>query len=162
MIDECRTLGLERVLDHAINEEEPRGIWDKLQEGDLVLLRRFEIDRHKGRKLEAQWEGPYRLTDLSWHGRSGRLQDLNSGEIVRVRKGGLKERCHVNDMKLFLPRGKEDMDYGGTRKPGKGDINEGELEANDNLVDLMDHGFLRDAIAVKEFCDFLLLYGTFN
>ena len=83
--------------------ERGEGRWQKLRDGDLVLLRRFEGDKHKGRKLEAKWEGPYLLGDVSWHGRTGRLIDIQSGEVVRVRKGGLWERCHLDDMKLFVP-----------------------------------------------------------
>ena len=70
----------------------------------MVLLRRFEIEKHHGMKLEPQWEGPYRLVQMAYHGRSGRLQDLQTGDIVRVKKGGLRERVHVNDLKLFCPR----------------------------------------------------------
>ena len=44
------------------------------------------------------------MVDLSWHKRSGRLRDIQTGEILKIRKGGLRERCHVNDMKLFVPR----------------------------------------------------------
>ena len=55
-------------------------------------------------KLEPQWEGPYRLVHMAWHGRSGRLQDIQTGDLVRVKKGGLKERVHVNHLKLFCPR----------------------------------------------------------
>ena len=42
--------------------------------------------------------------DLEFHNNSGRLQDITTGEIVRVQKGGLKERVHVNDLKLFVQR----------------------------------------------------------
>ena len=55
-------------------------------------------------KLENQWEGPYRLVDIAFHTNSGRLQDLTSGDIVRVQKGGLKERINVNDLKLYFRR----------------------------------------------------------
>jgi len=50
------------------------------REGDLVLLRRFLLDQRKGSKLEARWEGPYVISDLAKHGKSGRLRDLNTGE----------------------------------------------------------------------------------
>jgi len=103
-LDEQRTKALGQIASDADFRERTESLWEPLDNGDLVLLRRFEVDRHKGRKLDARWEGPYVLTDLSWHKRSGRLQDIQTGEIVRVRKGGLKERCHVNDMKLFVRR----------------------------------------------------------
>ena len=75
-----------------------------LEEGDLVLLRRFDVAKSHGMKLETRWEGPYRLVEMAYHKKSGRLQDITTGEIVKVRKGGLKERVHVNDLKLFLQR----------------------------------------------------------
>ena len=103
-LDESRNLARFHSLEHVTAIETKEGKWERLQEGDLVLLRRFEVDKHKGRKLEAQWEGPYLLADLSWHGRMGRLIDIQSGKVVRVRKSGLQERCHLDDMKLFVPR----------------------------------------------------------
>jgi len=75
------------------------------KEGDLVLLRRFLLDQRRGNKLEAGWEGPYILADLSWHGKSGRLLDVNTRELVRVKKGALRNRVHLNDLKVYLQRG---------------------------------------------------------
>ena len=66
-----------------------------------MLVRNFEVAKHLGRKLEAQWEGPFHLVNVSRHQRSGRLQDLITGRIVKTKKGALGERTHVNDMKLF-------------------------------------------------------------
>jgi len=106
--EERRELGQERMVAAAEWQEEKEGEirrkGEELQEGDLVLLRRFDVARHHGMKLESQWEGPYKLVDLAYHRNSGRLQDLTTHEIVRTRKGGLKERVHVNDLKLFLRR----------------------------------------------------------
>jgi len=142
-----------------------------MENNNLVLLRRFEVDRHQGRKLDAQWEGPYVLTDLPWHGRSGRLQDIQTGEIVRVRKGGLKERCHVNDMKRFVRR-----DYG---KLGRSDglrgihgiVNNRKVKAQEEdvqgkrslkeegkgcrgaLVDLVEWRDQAQGVAVHELCN---------
>ena len=65
-----------------------------------MLLKKFR----KGSKLEPLWEGPYRLVDLAYHSKSGRLQDITTGEIVQVKSGGLQERIHVNDMKLYAVR----------------------------------------------------------
>ena len=84
-----------------------------LVEGDLVLLRRFDVARSHGMKLETRWEGPFRLVEMAYHQKSGRLQDITTGEIVRVRKGGLKERVHVNDLKLFLQRDTKRIPYTG-------------------------------------------------
>ena len=65
----------------------------------------FKVTKNLGQKLNAYWEGPFRLVDVSRHQKSGRLQDLLTGEIVQPRKAGLGERMHVNDMKLFDARG---------------------------------------------------------
>ena len=102
-LDESRDIALYRSLEHTAAMERAEGRWQKLQQGDLVLLRRFEVDKHKGRKLEVKWEGPYLLGDVSWHGRTGRLIDIQSGEVVRVRKEGLRERCHLDEKQLLVP-----------------------------------------------------------
>ena len=68
------------------------------------MLRSFATDQYHGRKLEPRWEGPYRLADVSFRGRSGRLLDLYTNNVVRVRASGLKERCHLDDLKVFTPR----------------------------------------------------------
>lgn len=105
LIDEARGTAREKTTIAADAIEQARaGKWTPLEEGDLVPLRRFEAEKHHGMKLEPQWEGPYCLVDMAYHGKSGRLQDIQTGEIVRVKKGGLKERVHVNDLKLFCPR----------------------------------------------------------
>ena len=107
-LEEQREQGQEHIVAAAEwriqREEEKDRKGEKLVAGDLVLLRRFDVARSLGMKLESQWEGPYRLVDIAYHGSSGRLQDLATGKIVKVRKGGLKERIHVNDLKLFHHR----------------------------------------------------------
>ena len=104
-MDEARETAGQRLTTAAdIVEDKSSGAWTPLEEGDLVLLRRFDVEKHHGMKLESQWEGPYRLSDLAYHGKSGRLRDMHTGDLVKVRKGGLWERVHVNDLKLFCPR----------------------------------------------------------
>jgi hypothetical protein len=41
---------------------------------------------------------------MAYHSRSCRLQDITTGEIVKVKKGGRRERIHVNDLKLYMRR----------------------------------------------------------
>jgi hypothetical protein len=82
--------------------------WDAPKEGDLVLLRRMALDGRKTDKLEARWEGPFVLGDLAYHGRTGRLFDLNTGELVKVKPGGLRDRCHLDDLRVFVPRERSD------------------------------------------------------
>jgi hypothetical protein len=76
--------------------------WTTLKNGGLVLLRRFETDVNRSLKLEPRWEGPYKLGDISYHGKSGRLFNITTGQLVKVRKSGAREKCHLNDLKLFL------------------------------------------------------------
>ena len=106
MINETRELA-GGVYTHVadLQEQNSVAVWTPLKEGDLVLVRNFEVAKHLGRKLDAQWDGPFGLVDVSRHQKSGRLQDLITGDIVKAKKGGLGERTHVNDMKLFYARG---------------------------------------------------------
>ena len=82
------------------------------KDGDLVLLRRFSAEKYHARKREPQWEGPYRLADVAYHGRSGRLIDIHTNKVVRVRASGLKKRCHLDDLKVFTPRRAKGKDNG--------------------------------------------------
>ena len=70
-----------------------------------MLLRKFSLDhdRSGANKFSPRWEGPFRLTEVAHHGRTGRLRDMHTGELVRVRAGGPKERVHLDDLKVFLP-----------------------------------------------------------
>ena len=106
--DKRRQQGQENIVacaERQIEKEEQRDhLGTRLAAGDLVLLHRFEVAKHHGMKLESPWEGPYRLVDIAFHNNSGRLQDLTTGEIVRVRKGSQKERVHINNLKLFVQR----------------------------------------------------------
>jgi len=78
------------------------------KDGDLVLLRRFILNQRRGNKLEARWEGPYILSDLAWHGKSRRLRDLNTGEVVRVKKRALHDGVHLNDLKVYVKQKEEE------------------------------------------------------
>ena len=89
--DEIRQTAPDRLFkaNKSITRQDARKRrWEEPKEGDLVLLRRFGADQHHDRKLEPRWEGPYRLADVAFHGRSGRLEDLHSGKIVKVRASG--------------------------------------------------------------------------
>ena len=68
----------------------------KYQPGDLVLLRRFAVDEEKGRKLEAKWKGPYRITRITKSEVSVWLEDLCTG----MRKG----RYSIDDLKIYVAR----------------------------------------------------------
>ena len=114
-LDEVRRTALERLFranKSLVRREVRKKRWGEPKEGDLVLLRRFATDQYHGRKLEPRWEGPYRLADVAFHGRSGRLLDLYTGKVVRIKASGLKERCHLDDLKVFVPRRSRGEDMG--------------------------------------------------
>ena len=154
-LDEIGRHALAKNVNEAERLENEDGQWERLTDGNLVLLRRFEIDKHKGRKLEARWEGPFRLSDISWHGRSGRLRDINTGELVKVRRAGLQERCHLNDLKRFVVRDESRLGLGGTGMGGRRGIHgiglrereEGTIRKEDGnsevvFIDIVDWGNL--------------------
>ena len=114
-LDEIRQTALNRLFQankSLVRREMRRRRWKEPKEGDLVLLRRFATDHYHGRKLEPRWEGPYRLADVALHGRFGRLLDLYSDKVVRIKASGLKARCHLDDFKVFMPRRSRGEDTG--------------------------------------------------
>lgn len=66
------------------------------EEGDLVLLRRFVVDKERGRKLEPRWEGPYLLKRIAKAGISGYLMDIKTLKI--------KGRYGFDALKVYVPR----------------------------------------------------------
>jgi len=69
-----------------------------------VLLRRAALDNRYDKKLEARWEGPFRLGNIAHHGRSGRLYDLLTGRLVKIKQAGLKDRIHLDDLRVYVSR----------------------------------------------------------
>ena len=67
-----------------------------------MLLRRAALDNRYDKKLEARWEGPFRLADIAHHGRSGRLYDLTTGQLVKTKPSGLKDRIHLDDLRVYV------------------------------------------------------------
>jgi hypothetical protein len=106
-IDEIRTRAVDRLSSShqsIVRREELKTKWTAPQMGDLVLLRNMSLDGQHGHKLAARWEGPYLLDDIHPEGRAGRLRDIQSGELVKVKASGKKERVHLDDLKVFVPR----------------------------------------------------------
>lgn len=97
-IEEIRELTRERVL---LDQEEaelraaiPRYLAP--QQGDLVLRRRFQVDKSLGMKLHTKWDGPFRLSRIAKQGVSGDLEDLKTGRFVG--------RYAFEALKVFVPR----------------------------------------------------------
>lgn len=81
--------------DRAIRSREDKLRWETPREGDLVMIRRHELDNQKGRKLESRWEGPKVLVRLSARGNSGFVKEVH---------GSKEKRYHVDDMKVYVSR----------------------------------------------------------
>ena len=58
----------QQYLTHFAEQQGRRGRFPAPREGDLVLLRRAALDNHYDKKLEARWEGPFRLGNVAHHG----------------------------------------------------------------------------------------------
>ena len=97
-LEEMSELAREQMTAHLtdleLSQKMPR--YETPKQGDLVLLRRFVVDKDKGRKLEPRWEGPYILDRVGREGVSGYLRDLKT-DRVRGRYG-------FDAMKVYIPR----------------------------------------------------------
>jgi len=69
--DEALELTRQRYFSRFVAQQGKKGRFPAPREGDLVLLRWASLDNRYDKKLEAHWEGPFRLSDLTHHGRSG-------------------------------------------------------------------------------------------
>jgi hypothetical protein len=136
-VDEMRNRAVDRLSSShqsTIRREKLKTKWTAPQMGDLVLLRNMSLDGQHGHKLAARWEGPYLLDDIHSEGRAGRLRDIQSGELVKVKASGKKERVHLDDLKVFVPRAdRADIDAVEIRESLK-DWNPPEFVVDANLV----------------------------
>ena len=94
----------QRYLTRFAEQQNRKGRFPAPQNGDLVLLRRAALDNRYDKKLEARWEGLFRLDNLAHHGRSGRLYDITTGALVKTKPSGLKDRIHLDDLRIYIPR----------------------------------------------------------
>jgi len=99
-MEDARQPYLTRFAEH----QGRKGWFPAPKEGDLVLLHCAALDNHYDKKLEAHWEGPFHLGDLAPHGKSGRLYDITTGALVKTKPSGLKDRIHLDDLKVYVPR----------------------------------------------------------
>ena len=97
-LEEVRELTRERVM--RCQEEMEAGApiprFRAPQLGDLVLRRRFNVDKSLGMKLHTKWDGPYRLSRISASGVSGDLTDLKTDRFVG--------RYAFESLKVFVSR----------------------------------------------------------
>jgi hypothetical protein len=94
----------QRYLTRFVQQQDRQGRFAPPKEGDLVLLRRAALDNRYDKKLEARWEGPFRLGNIAHHGRSGRLYDITTGQLVKTKPSGLKDRIHLDDLRVYVTR----------------------------------------------------------
>lgn len=102
-LEEIRELTRDRVMrsqeERELKMMVPRYAMPRV--GDLVLRRRFVVDKSLGMKLYAKWDGPYRLISTSHTGTSGDIQDLKTGRHLG--------RYAFNTLKVFVPRNMMDI-----------------------------------------------------
>ena len=97
-VEEIREIVRERVLLEQ-EETELRAMlpcYSAPQVGDLVLRRRFNVEKSLEMKLFSKWDGPYWLVRIA---RSG-----VSGEIADLKMDGIIGRYAFNALKVFVPR----------------------------------------------------------
>lgn len=70
--------------------------WTAPKEDDLVMVRRHEIVKQKGMKLEYRWDGPRVVVKVSGQGNSATVKELH-GEKT-------EKRYHVDDLKVYVTR----------------------------------------------------------
>lgn len=70
--------------------------WNTPKPGDLVMIRRHELDNQKGRKLESRWDGPKLLVRFSARG--------NSGFVQEVHGDGKEKRYYVDNIRVYVER----------------------------------------------------------
>ena len=102
--DEALELTRQRYLSRFVVQRGKEGRFPIPKEVNLVLLRRAAIDNRYDKKLEAHWEGPFRLSNLAHHGRSRHLYDLTTGKLVKIKQAGLKDRIHLDDLRVYVSR----------------------------------------------------------
>lgn len=97
-IEEMREFTRERMLVHQDDQITTyvKNRYEMPKEGDLVLLRRFVVDKERGRKLEPRWEGPYVMFKVAKPGVSGYLRDLKTQKV--------KGRYAFDALKVYVPR----------------------------------------------------------
>ena len=97
-LEEQREHALKRTYDNQqYLERSEIGKGEPPKKGDLVLLRRFIVDKDKGRKLETKWEGPYVVERVGCSRVSVVLSDL----LTNKHKG----RYSTDSIKLYVTRG---------------------------------------------------------
>jgi len=89
-------------LSRFVEQQGNEGRFPTPKEGDLVLLRRAALDNRYNKKLEAHWEGPFRLRNLAHHGHSGYLYDLPTGKLVKIMQAGLNDRIHFDNLRVYI------------------------------------------------------------
>lgn len=83
-MEEMRELVRERVLLDLDKKEVGMAIsrYQSPKLGDLVLRRRFNVEKSLGMKLHTKWDGPYRLSKIAKPRVSGYIEDLKTDKVL--------------------------------------------------------------------------------
>lgn len=99
-LEEVRREALGNMIDVQLQAEDRdrkmRFGGTELELGDLVLLRRFAVDKDKGRRLETKWEGPYRMSKWGKPGASIWIRDMHTDRV--------KGRYSLDSVKIYVQR----------------------------------------------------------
>ena len=97
-VDKMRELTRERMLQHCEDEVEGFSLlyYKSPIVGDLVLRRRFNIDKSLCMKLYKKWDCPYSLSRISRSGVFGYVRDLKTDKLIG--------RYALDSLKAFVPR----------------------------------------------------------
>ena len=111
LLEERRLEAVENTIEEERRRErdfkkDRQGARQSPGKGDLVLLRRFAVDKDKGKKLEPKWEGPYLVQRLARSKVSALLDDIHTGKH--------KGRYSLDSLKVYVLRADAKQDDHGT------------------------------------------------
>ena len=117
-----------------------------------MLLRRFIVDKDKGRKLERKWEGPYIVERVGSSGVSVVLHDFMTDKCKGVLPGVLKD---VGTKLFTIPVSNPSSVIGIASVQGK----EGGMEQWDEFLDEIVHAINTRVLKVHSFSPSQLCIG---
>jgi hypothetical protein len=88
-----------RYFDQAANLQA-----EDLQIGDLALMHETKIDQSHGTKLDAQWQGPYRVTEIAQSLGTYRLAELDGAELAGWIDGSRLKKFFTRNKGVHGPR----------------------------------------------------------
>lgn len=76
---DIQTIQTQKGLEESFRQKGRPG--QDIVKGDLVLLRRFVVDKDKGQKMEPRWEGPYLVEAIRRSAVSAWIKDIHTVKL---------------------------------------------------------------------------------